>query len=659
MGCTPSRPSSLSKRLPVRDAAPPPNFSRLDIRGTHASSATAGSSASQASSRSGRSSPPPPPPPSARPRRPSGGVARDGGVAGLLRAKRHGAVVPGGEGGGGEGAGAAELAAAALARAAAAPKEPALLSFLITALRGNMFFSALGEQALRDVAAAMEPLELAAGAALLRQGDAGDDMFVVQSGRLEVMTAAGGGGGEGGGGGAAKRAEVGEGCGGSLLVGELSLLFGSPRAASASALTNARLWRVDRAAFRAIVAVDQAAAHEHVKAALRRGVLADLEEAQLARVAAAAHVVRFAGGEQIIKKGDPGEVFYIIDAGSVICTDLPGEQRDNVLTAGDYFGERALLTREARACNVFAEGDVALVALHRDDFEALLGHLRDLMDHNAGMRLLLCCPWLAPLGVEERVALFRHLRLLAFKPGQILLAQGTAVSQFFVIKGGAVSVWAARAAGAAGGVGEAAAAPPASGALAAKLSRAASARSVGGGAGVGAGAAAPHTPPEGLEGATFLGALGAGQWFGEEEVADMGPARALCVAAEPPPVFVLDADSYRLYLAPLVPPAAPKAPLGLPQGSARAPGGGGAGAPARAQPAVKPRTRLGIPFKELELRCVRFSGCLAHQNSLRAPPPPTLTTLHTPRLSAAPRWARARLAACASPSTGPRSGCLR
>jgi CRP-like cAMP-binding protein len=527
-------------------------------------------------------------------------------VAGLLRAKRHQAVVPAGEGdsGGGGGGDAAEVAAAALRRALAAPKDPALLSFLVAALRGNMFFSALGEQALRDVAAAMEPREVAAGAELLRQGDAGDDMFVVQSGRLEALV------GEGEGAAAPRRAELGEGCA-ALLVGELALLFGTPRSATVTALTNARLWRVDRATFRAIVAVDQAAAHEHVKAALRRGVLAELEEAQLARVAAAAHVVRFSGGERIIKKGEPGEVFYIIDSGSVLCTDLPGEQRDNVLTAGDYFGERALLTREARACNVFAEGDVTLVALHREDFEALLGHLHDLMDHNAGMRLLLCCPWLAPLGNEEKVALFRHLRLLAFKPGQVLLAQGTAVSQFFVIKGGVVNVWAAGRSDvwAAGGAGGGAGGP--TGELAAKLSRAASSR--------GAAPQPQPPPPPGLEGAAFLGALGAGQWFGEEEVADFGPSRAYFVAAEAAQVFVLDADSYRLYLAPLMPQGSAGARAGS-GASARGVEGGVPAANARPPSApVKPRVRLGIPFKELELRCV---GAPFGARALSAPFPP-------------------------------------
>lgn len=45
-------------------------------------------------------------------------------------------------------------------------------------------------------------------------------------------------------------------------------------------------------------------------------------------------------------------------------------QNDNILKDGDYFGERALLKKEPRAADIFANSrKVKLIALHRDDFE--------------------------------------------------------------------------------------------------------------------------------------------------------------------------------------------------------------------------------------------------------------------------------------------------
>jgi CRP-like cAMP-binding protein len=101
-------------------------------------------------------------------------------------------------------------------------------------------------------------------------------------------------------------------------------------------------------------------------------------------------------------QGEEGEVFFFIESGSVICKNLPGEQSNNILHAvsqyahervvisrtfaqGDYFGERALLKREPRVADVYAETDVSLIALHKEDFENLLSHLRDLLEYNLGM----------------------------------------------------------------------------------------------------------------------------------------------------------------------------------------------------------------------------------------------------------------------------------
>ena len=50
--------------------------------------------------------------------------------------------------------------------------------------------------------------------------------------------------------------------------------------------------------------------------------------------------------------------------------------------------ERALLTREVRAANVVAVGSVACYRLGQDDFDEILGSLREVMDHHTGMQIL-------------------------------------------------------------------------------------------------------------------------------------------------------------------------------------------------------------------------------------------------------------------------------
>lgn len=227
---------------------------------------------------------------------------------------------------------------------------------------------------------------------------------------------------------------------GNASFGELALIYNSPRAATVSAATDGVLFFIDRETFRGAVANARHEEHQRLKRTLRRGILEELEDDQIDAIAHAATVHRYQAGAHIIKKGTPGEVFYIIEEGSVVCKNIGGKQNNNRLTAGDYVGERALLTAEPRAADVFAEEDSVLVALSREDFENILGHLRELLEHNMGMRLLLCVPILSQLPTDDRQKLFGSLTLVSFEPGQMVAQQDIELTHFFIIKEGTALV---------------------------------------------------------------------------------------------------------------------------------------------------------------------------------------------------------------------------
>ena len=46
---------------------------------------------------------------------------------------------------------------------------------------------------------------------------------------------------------------------------------------------------------------------------------------------------------------------------------------------GEYFGERALLTNQARAANIIAKTDVKVASMDREAFRRLLGPVEDIM----------------------------------------------------------------------------------------------------------------------------------------------------------------------------------------------------------------------------------------------------------------------------------------
>jgi predicted acylesterase/phospholipase RssA len=96
--------------------------------------------------------------------------------------------------------------------------------------------------ALQEVAAVMQPVQLAGGAMLFDQGEAGDTLYIVVHGRLRVSVAGARG---------ARRvvAELGRG----ESVGEMALLTGERRSARVEAIRDSMLLALSRAAFERVV----------------------------------------------------------------------------------------------------------------------------------------------------------------------------------------------------------------------------------------------------------------------------------------------------------------------------------------------------------------------------------------------------------------------
>ena len=83
--------------------------------------------------------------------------------------------------------------------------------------------------------------------------------------------------------------------------------------------------------------------------------------------------VRVEAGREIVREGEPGDRFYIIESGEVEV--LSDGRVINIEGPGEYFGEISLLRDVPRTATVRAQDDVELRALERDDFiAAVTGH---------------------------------------------------------------------------------------------------------------------------------------------------------------------------------------------------------------------------------------------------------------------------------------------
>jgi CRP/FNR family cyclic AMP-dependent transcriptional regulator len=107
----------------------------------------------------------------------------------------------------------------------------------------------------------------------------------------------------------------------------------------------------------------------------RVSLFADLEEAELARVAQVAINRHFPAGSIILREGDPGDTCYVIRSGRARITHEHPDGRALTLTnvgPGEIFGELAMFGGDQRSATVEAIDDVEAVAILADDLKRLL-----------------------------------------------------------------------------------------------------------------------------------------------------------------------------------------------------------------------------------------------------------------------------------------------
>ena len=98
----------------------------------------------------------------------------------------------------------------------------------------------------------------------------------------------------------------------------------------------------------------------------RLDLLADLEEAQIARLARFLRPRFTVPGERILRRGERGDAVYFIASGAV---EVVRGRRRIRLGSGEFFGELALLSGRPRQADVVALTYCRLLQLRRADFE--------------------------------------------------------------------------------------------------------------------------------------------------------------------------------------------------------------------------------------------------------------------------------------------------
>jgi cAMP-dependent protein kinase regulator len=158
------------------------------------------------------------------------------------------------------------------------------------------------------------------------------------------------------------------------LVGELALMYGSPRNATCVAKSELGGYVLTRTAFRQVLVGSTQRKKDDLQSFLRKvELLQSMNDRDLSRLADALEDETFAAGTAIITEGDTtADYFYLIVSGTCSVTSEGEEVVRRV--EGEYFGELALLKNVARIATVTAvDGDVVTKKLSRAKFQKLFG----------------------------------------------------------------------------------------------------------------------------------------------------------------------------------------------------------------------------------------------------------------------------------------------
>lgn len=251
------------------------------------------------------------------------------------------------------------------------PKTEEVRQRINKAIQNNLLFRNLDAEQKDDIINAMFEKRVSNGDIVIRQGDPGDNFYVVDSGHFDIFV---------------NDVKKGEASIGSSF-GELALMYNTPRAATIVATKDSALWAVDRITFRKTIIL-----HNYRKRRMYEGflrsvpLLQTLGPIEISKVADCLEPISFKPGDIVVKQGDPGDSFYIVVNGeanvTIVSLDGKHEKEVNRLGSGDYFGEMALLNRTPRAATVTAVTNLDCVSLDANVFTRLFGPLVDIMKRN-------------------------------------------------------------------------------------------------------------------------------------------------------------------------------------------------------------------------------------------------------------------------------------
>merc|ERR1719219_2724260 len=178
------------------------------------------------------------------------------------------------------------------------------------AIMDNDFMKHLETSQIKEIVDCMYPMEYAKGSLIIKEGDIGSIVYVMEEGKVEVSR-------EG------KFLSV---MSAGKLFGELAILYNCQRTATIKAATDCKLWAIERQCFQTIMMrTAMVRQSEYTKFLKSVPTFVNLPEETLIKIADVMEETTYKEGDYIIRQGAMGDTFFIISKGRVKVTRKEGQ----------------------------------------------------------------------------------------------------------------------------------------------------------------------------------------------------------------------------------------------------------------------------------------------------------------------------------------------
>ncbi|EDW12606.1 cGMP-dependent protein kinase, isozyme 2 forms cD4/T1/T3A/T3B isoform X1 [Drosophila mojavensis] len=237
------------------------------------------------------------------------------------------------------------------------------------AILDNDFMKNLDLAQIREIVDCMYPVKYPAKNLIIKEGDVGSIVYVMEDGRVEVS----------------REGKYLSTLSGAKVLGELAILYNCQRTATITAITECNLWAIERQCFQTIMMrtglIRQAEYTDFLKSV---PIFKDLAEDTLIKISDVLEETHYQRGDYIVRQGARGDTFFIISKGKVRVTikqqDTQEEKFIRMLGKGDFFGEKALQGDDLRTANIICESPegVSCLVIDRETFNQLISSLDEI-----------------------------------------------------------------------------------------------------------------------------------------------------------------------------------------------------------------------------------------------------------------------------------------